>query len=283
MYDETEATVTFSSPVGMCGKLARLVENPRCALAFFSRDHGLGSAPGFVLVQGIAEVQREASPEFIAALHTAWPRFLPPIPDSGWKRRLGRGYYDWRVPVRIRAERVIHWPSGWPDPGLGPPGAPSLGPAPAPQQPPARGVATRVPGRRWRKQFERSPHRLIGYVGGDRLPVVVPVTASATDAGLDVVHPDLPPGGRRAGYFGFWFENQLAGQGGLMATGWLDGSDGDGHRTYSIHTSTAFNVPRSMASPRTIVPLEAGVQHRIARHKGLVDRGVWLGDGQRQS
>lgn len=103
-------------------------------MAFFSRDHGLGSTPGFVLVQGNAELHREATPEFIDEMHAAWPKFLPPIPNSGWKRRAGRAYYDWRVPVRIHVERLTYWAS-----------------------------------------------------------------PSATDDGLEVAHPDLPAGGRRAG------------------------------------------------------------------------------------
>lgn len=277
MYDEVEATVTLSSPVSMCGKLARLLANPRCALAFFSRDHGLGSTPGFVLVQGDAELHRQATPEFIDAMHAAWPRFLPPIPESGWRRRAGRGYYDWLVPVRIHVQRLTFWPSADAVGDATVVGAAAPPTDSAPQRPPAKGTTSRVPASRWRKQFERSPHRLVGCVGSDGYPVILPVTAVATAEGLDLVHLDLPAGGRRAGYFGFWFDRQLAGQGGLMTTGWLDGDDEGGHRTYAIHTRTAFNLPRSMMSPKTLVPLAVGFVHRKAERKGLVDGGIWLG------
>lgn len=276
MHDAAQGIVTLSSPVVMCGKLARLLDNPRCALAFFSRDHGLGSTPGFVLVQGNAELHREATPEFIDEMHEAWPKFLPPIPISGWKRRAGRAYYDWRVPVRIHVERLTYWasPSATGDATVAGTARPTTDP-PA-QDPPAKGTSTRVRASKWRKSFERSPHRLIGYVGADGYPVVVPVDVTASEEGLEVAHPDLPVGGRRAGYFGFWFERQLAGQGGLLTTGWLDGAD-DGRGTYTIHTRTAFDLPRSLISPKTLVPLGCGFEHRQAQRKRLVDGGTWLG------
>jgi hypothetical protein len=276
MFDDDApvGTVTLTSPAALCAKLPGMVERPQVALAFFCREHGLGSSPGFVLVQGEADVQPEGSDALRAEAVARWPQYLGPIPTGRIQDRVQRAYVHSRVPITIRARRICWWQdphaSGDPDVVVGP----ARPPAPAPQQPPT------APGRppktaKVDRQLTRGPHRLLGWIDAEGFPTVAPVPGAAVSgAGIALGRDDLPPGGRRATLLSFWYRERLQGQGLLHTRGWLD-PDAGGH----LHPTTAemFNVPASALSPKLIVPLAVAAQHARAQRRGLVDGPRWLG------
>jgi hypothetical protein len=85
------------------------------------------------------------------------------------------------------------------------------------------------------------PHVLLGWIGADGHPFVVPVAVGApSDRGLPVGGPvPLPPGGRRAGLTAHDFSRYGYGQELRKHTGWLE----DG--VYAPHTETGYRLPAS--------------------------------------
>lgn len=275
MYDEGAGTVTITSPVCMSKKLARLQADSRCALAFFSRAHGASSDPRFIVVQGRAELTDRPTPEFTEEMLSVWPHFLLPPPTSRLGKWAGREYYEYRVPVRVHVERILVWDDLAATGGPMVIGEPAPTRLPEPQPAPAKGTAPRIAARNYQRQLGRSVDQLLGYVDATGYPLVIPVSASAGESGIRLDRDDIPADGRRAGFLGFWCNAKLAGQGALLANGWLD-CDPDGVATFAPHTSSQFNLPSAKVFPKVIVPLAVKAQYRAARRKGLVDGNRWL-------
>src|SRR5947209_1357845 len=82
--------------------------------------------------------------------------------------------------------------------------------------------------RRAAARAARLPDVLLGWVGADRFPVVVPAGIGGCDErGIRLMAPLLPPGGRRAGLTAHWFSRGTVGQNQRKHTGWLEvGADG---------------------------------------------------------
>ena len=56
LQDRDAGTVAVNSSVAMWKKLERMRQNPKVAVAFHARDHGLSDRPEYVLVQGNATI-----------------------------------------------------------------------------------------------------------------------------------------------------------------------------------------------------------------------------------
>lgn len=282
-FDAARGTVSTSSSLGNFTKLLRIEADPRVALAYHTRDHGSADAPRFVLVQGDAAFPDRQPKQFARMLEDPkWEKWLPARKHGIVWDRVGREYYDYRVPIVVDVARILVWD------GLDAAGTPTVTgrtlPAgdPEPQSPPAKGTEPRVAPGKYRKRLDRSRHRLVGYGGVDGYPVVLPVGTSLVDDRLLLDRADLPAGGRRAGFLAHWFEPRLVGQGSVIATGWLD-CDGDGRALYSPHTVAGYAVP-----PRELVfslggGLAAKFGYRKAVRRGLVRDGVWIGAGNEQA
>src|SRR3954469_19692810 len=52
LRDRDEGTVSFTTSLGFGRKLERIERDPRVALAYHAREHGLSDSPPYVLVQG---------------------------------------------------------------------------------------------------------------------------------------------------------------------------------------------------------------------------------------
>src|SRR3954468_9648554 len=94
--DREAGTLTaVNSSVGVWRKLDRIRRNPKVALAFHTRAHGLSDRPEYVLVQGRASLSRPI-PDYPSTILENWERFEP------W-REVGRVWKWWR---RVYALRV---------------------------------------------------------------------------------------------------------------------------------------------------------------------------------
>ncbi len=243
LRDRAAGTVGFTTSLGFGRKLERIQRDPRVALAFHAREHGLATSPRFVLVQGRARVVLEPSPEERARLaELATPLLGGRRRGWFWDRWL-REYYDVRVHVHVEADIITTWPDLR---CAGPPtvlGAPPPGDPPAPQRPPQKGTGPRVDAERAGKRLGRTDHLLLGYVGADGYPCVVPVGVGHADAaGLAITTAaHLPAGGRRAGLVGHSFRAQLIGLEVRQFTGWLE--VGDSGARYAPHTEHGFRAP----------------------------------------
>ena len=176
LRDRVAGTVTFTTSLGVGRKLDRIRAEPRVALAYHTRRHGLGStSPMFVLVQGRAEIVTspdQALQDRIrdgAAAHLGF---------AGPPRR-GRRFWEWwlreyvavRVPVVVTITRITTWPdlsASGPATVLGaarvvdtPPGVP-----------PATGAGPRVDVARAAHRVRRLPHQLLGFLDAERAPTV---------------------------------------------------------------------------------------------------------------
>jgi hypothetical protein len=218
----------------MWRKLERLRAEPRIAVAYHSRAHSETDRQEYVLVQGTASL----SPLDPASIRAEWEQAAGPI-DTGLWRRWMRVYYD-RVMVTIAVERVVVWPDLMCRGEAVAHGAP-LPDAAEPQAPPKNGTGPRIDHARAARRIDGLPHVLLGWVGADGFPFVVPVSVGAvSDAGFAVDAPaGLPPGGRRAGLLAHRFERYAIGQEQRIHTGWLDGA------TYAPHTETGYKLPAS--------------------------------------
>lgn len=80
--------------------------------------------------------------------------------------------------------------------------------------PPAKGTSARVDPGRLVERVNRLPNTLLGCVGSDGLPFVVPVSrAEPDDGGVRLAVPPglVPPGDRRAGLTAHWFSERVLG------------------------------------------------------------------------
>jgi hypothetical protein len=248
--DRAAGTVMLNSSVGMWHKLARLREDPHVAVAFHTREHSLSERREYVLVQGRASLSDLDQPDaWLESIGEGWERFGGQPRDVGrlWARWLRA--YHWRVNIEIAVARVIAWPD------LACEGAPMVYGAslPAdqsrPQPPPTGGVTPRVDHARAARRAASLPSVLIGWVGADEFPVVVPVTIAGTgELGIALQAPPrlLASGGRRAGLLAHRFSRHVVGQRQRKHTGWLDVGTGAGAEIlYAPHTAHHYTLPAS--------------------------------------
>ena len=149
---------------------------PQVAVAFHTREYALTDRPEYVLVQGRASISEAPGYD---AMGDNWERFAGLPPDVGplWNWWL-RAYHE-RVNVVIEVERMVVWPD------LACQGTPQVYSAPLPpeaparQRPPERGTGpTRGPRRSSKARGQAQPDVLLGWVGADGFPFVIPVEVS---------------------------------------------------------------------------------------------------------
>ena len=226
LRDRAAGTVGFTTSLGFGKKLERIKRNPKVALAYHAREHGFADSGLYVLVQGIAKPVTDPDRDYLEnVLGPKAERFMGP-PRRGWFwDRWLQAYYSDRVPVTVEVEKVQVWPGN------------ELVSSPPSQSPPKNGTGPRV-----KPLAMDLPHRLIGWVGSDGFPEVVPFDGRATDDGTIEVESEagLPAGERRAGLLAHDYNAKLIGLEGRQHTGWLaaDGSRG----TYAPHTMSRFKA-----------------------------------------
>lgn len=273
LRDRERGTVGFTTSLGFGRKLARMKENPKVALAFHARQHGLGDRANerYVLVQGTAtfDVNPDSSAlESIGA--QAAPYLGSPRRGRFWDRWLSAYYAD-RVLVTVAVQRLVVW-SNLETPGT----AEVFGKAlpvetSPPQKSPARGTAPRVDIAKAAKAATRLPHRLLAYQQADGYPTIVPVRPNGFDAaGLRIEIPaGVPEGGRRAGLLSHDYRPALVGLETRQHTGWLEVA-GD-RAVYAPHTSAGFVAPPN----KTLLLLANGFMARRglkrAQREGLIE------------
>lgn len=243
LRDRVRGTLGFTTSLGFSKKLERIAADPRVALAFHAREHGRASGTRYVLAQGTADVIGQPSDALRDRVRTlAAERLGAPRHGPFWRYWL-REYYVTRVPVEVTLTRILSWSTldaaGAPD-VLGEPLDPR---EPAPQSPPRKGTAPRTDVARAARRLHATAHTLLGYVGSDDFPVVVPVRVGAGDPdGLALTSAfALPAGGRRAGVTGHSYRAQLVGLDTRQHTGWLEVSAAGAR--YAPHTAVGYRAP----------------------------------------
>jgi hypothetical protein len=207
-----------------------------------------------VLVQGKATISEPVA-DYPASILEHWERFerwsdLGPL----WRRWLR--VYALRVGIEIAVERLTVWSDLFcrgPAEVLGsPPEAP-----PESQSTPRGGKGPRVDHAGAARKAARLPHLLLGWVGRDGLPVVVPVQVAGTTAEhirLACAPGLVPTGGRRAGLTAHWFARRVIGQHQRVHTGWLEAAQDGSEVTYAPNTEATYRFPSS----ETLFHLVAG-------------------------
>src|SRR3954463_13806480 len=143
LRDRADGTVSFTTSLGFGRKLERIERDPRVALAYHAREHGLSASSRYVLVQGSASIAKEPDEDYLEFIgRKATPFMGPPRRGVFWDRWLS-AYYGDRVPVHVAVHRIVSWPDlrcvGEPEVH----GA-ALPDPPAAQSPPAKGTGPRV-------------------------------------------------------------------------------------------------------------------------------------------
>lgn len=265
--DPLDATLTpVSSSIGMWRKLQSLRERPRVAIAYHTRLHSFSERPEYVLVQGRASVNALEDRGWLERHRTEWERFAGPR-DVGplWERWLY--LYHWRIAVKVEVERMLVWPDLACRGPMRVYGAPLPVEVPPPQREPRGGVGPRIDHVRAARRATRLPNLLLGWVGADGLPMVLPADISGVEpAGivLDVAAGHVPLGGRRAGLVAHTFARYTYGQNLRKHTGWLESDPARAGLLYAPHTQQAYHLPPS----RTLYRLIAGVVTRRGVHAG---------------
>jgi nitroimidazol reductase NimA-like FMN-containing flavoprotein (pyridoxamine 5'-phosphate oxidase superfamily) len=268
LRDRDAGTISVNSSVGVWKKLERIRSNPRVALAFHTREHALTSRPEYVLVQGTAELLPPVA-DYPSTIVDRWERFEPwrdlhPL----WKR--WQRVYALRVEIRVHAERILVWgdlDASGPPRVLGPP----LPADPPPQSTPAKGAGSRIDHRRAARRAGTLPNVLLGWIGADAFPVVVPAAIAAAQTegfALRIGGGLTPSGGRRAGLTAHSFSRQVIGQHQRKYTGWLNVRP-DGAATYAPHTDATYRFPRSRILYRLVSGYFTRRGHRQAREAGV--------------
>jgi len=177
--------------------------------------------------------------------------------------------------VSVAVERVTVWP----DLGCAGPaevhGAPAPAKPPPPQAPPARGTGPRIRHEPAARRAAGLPDVLLGWVGADGFPVVVPVGVGAADHdGIAIEAADglIPPGGRRAGLTAHSFARYAFGQHQRRHTGWLVADPGSGRVVYAPHTEAGHRLPESRFLYRLASGLVTRRGYRDALREGFVGR-----------
>lgn len=269
--DRAAGTITVNSSVGAWKKLDRIRRNPRVALAFHTREHGLSDRPEYVLIQGTTTLSSPVA-DYPSSIIEHWERVdkwrdVHPL----WKR--WQRIYALRVEVEVAVERLVVFP----DLACAGPaqvhGAAVPSDGPAPQQPPALGTGPRINHARAAKRARRLPNPLLGWVGSDGFPAVVPVqVGEATEQGILLEAPDnlVPPGGRRAGLTAHWFAPGVIGQEQRVHTGWLEAQSPGPALVYAPHTNASYRFPASEAVYRLVSGAATRWRYRQGRRAGLL-------------
>jgi Pyridoxamine 5'-phosphate oxidase len=268
LNDRKAGIVTVNSSVGAWKKLERIRRNPQVAIVFHTRAHATHDRPEYVLVQGRASLQPPLA-DYPSSVLEHWERIEPwrglgPL----WRRWLR--VYALRVEIQIAVERIVVWPDlkcqGTPEvEGVALPAE-----APPPRDRPAKGTAPRVNQARTARRAARLPNVLLGWIGADGFPFVIPVGVGATDEHGIRLEPSstlMPPGGRRAGLTAHWFSRGVVGQRQMICTGWMEVESSDKATiTYAPHTLAAYRMPSSRFVYRVAVGLFTRLRYREARH-----------------
>ena len=268
--DQASGTVTVNSSVGAPKKLDRIRRKPHVALAFHTRAHALHDRAEFVLMQGTASLS-EPIPDYPTSILEHWERVerwsnVGPL----WKRWLR--VYALRVGIETAAQRITVWPDLS---CYGPPvvrGVPERAQPAEPQSPPRHGTRPRIDHVRVAREAARLPHVLLGWVGADDLPVVVPVKVTGTTGDAIVLEaPEglVPPGGRRAGLTAHWFARRVIGQHQRVHTGWLEASQDGSNVLYAPHTAATYRFPSSEILFRIVAGGGTRWRLRQARRAGI--------------
>jgi hypothetical protein len=273
VHDRETGTVTINSSVGAWKKLDRMRRNPHVALAFHTRLHASHDRSEYVLVQGRATLADPVA-DYPSTMLDHWER-IEPWSDIGAIWKWWMRDYALRVGVQVAAERVVFWPDLACRKAAQAHGSAARGVAPAPQRPPKGGTAPRVNATRAGRKAARLPHVLLGWVGEDGFPVVVPVTVTGTDQrGLVLAAPSglVPPGGRRAGLTAHWFSRGVIGQHQQVHTGWLEAHPERDSYVYAPHTQVRYRFPRSTLLFRLFAGGATRLRVRAARRAGVLTR-----------
>jgi hypothetical protein len=247
MRDREAGTVSFTTSLGFGRKLERIKRNPRIALAYHAREHGFAEGPAFVVVQGEASADTDADRDLIEDVIAPQAEpFMGPAKRGKvfWDRWLQEYYAD-RVPVTVRVERILAWPTGEVGPEPDVYGSPLPAEPPAPQDEPAKGAGPREDVERAARRFGALPNKLLSFPWSDGHPLVLPVSVEGADPGgirLRCARP-LPPGGRRAGVVAHTYNAQLIGLQTRGHTGWLRVDDDPRQAVYAPHTAFGFRAP----------------------------------------
>jgi hypothetical protein len=246
LRDRERGTVTLTSSLGLPRKLIRIRDDPRVAVAYHAREHSGVDRDQYVVVQGRASFDPKPDRAWLDSITPAWERCLGPR-HSGLLGRWLEVYYYERVAITIEVDRILAWSTG---DCAGEPevfGPPRPAAPPDPQPAPRKGTVARVSSERLLRQAQRLAHTLLGWVGADGLPVVVPVSVTAADdEGVELAAAAagfIPPGGRRAGLTAHAFRPRVIGQEQRVQTGWL-AHEGERIR-YSPHTRAGYALPPS--------------------------------------
>lgn len=219
------------------------------AVAYHTRAHGFGNRPEYVLVQGTASLGRSV-PDYPPTIRDVWERYAGQgTADVGPVMRWWQRVFRLRVEIQVAVERIIVWPDL--ECGGSPQivGLPAPDSEPAAQRPPKNGVAPRINHRRAAAKLWRLPHRLLGWVGADGFPLIVPVDLRrSAKHGMVVECPAglIPPGDRRAGLTAHWFSRHALGQNQKIYTGWLEADSGGRSAVYAPHTAAGYWMPPSL-------------------------------------
>lgn len=255
VHDRQAGVVRVNSSVGASKKVARIRANPSVALAFHSRTYSDSGRSEYVLVQGSAKVLAPVE-NFPSTIGRRWDDKDGP-PPSGLLAWWLRTYYT-RVPIDISVQRVIVW-SDLTTTGMPLVYGPPLPPPVSPQTPPTGGTAPRIDLRRAGARVSRLNHVLLGWVGDDGFPMVVPVgITQSADNGLRLTttSPMLPPGGRRAGLTAHSFRHQHS-YAQRIHTGWLEVEPTCHSGIYRPHSEFGFSLPPSRMLYRLLVGYSA--------------------------
>jgi hypothetical protein len=242
LRDRDAGTVTFTTSLGFGRKLERIAADPRIAVAYHTRQHGHSDQSGIVLVQGVASVRVDHSREARERLAQQAAEHIGQLARGRFWNWWLEVYYQDRVLVDVKAHRIVWWPAGSLRAEPVVLGAPLPEHAPASQSPPREATTPRVSMARIRRSTTK-PHHVLGFVQGDGMPFIVPVSvSSAVDNGLVIANDAhlLPGGGRRAGYLAHEFRAELIGLSTATHTGWLDVED---QALWTPHTRHGFVAP----------------------------------------
>jgi hypothetical protein len=276
LHDREAGTIVVNSSIGAWKKLDRMRKNPNVAVAFHTREHATTDRPEYVLVQGRASFPWPPDRDsWYAEMKGNWerPGGLPRDVGPLWERWMS--VYHWRVNVTIDVERVAVWPNLACRGAAEVHGAPLLAEPPAPQRPPRGGTEPRINHRRAARLAARLPDVLLGWVGADGLPVVVPVGIDgASEGGIGIEAPEglVPPGGRRAGLAAHWFSLGVLGQEQRIYTGWLEAGPDARRAVYSPHTKAGYRMPTSKLVYKTAVGFETRRRLWQGRRAGVIPR-----------
>jgi hypothetical protein len=270
---EAGTMTPVSSSIGMWRKLERIQRNTHVAVAYHTREHGFSDRPEYVLVQGKASLTSLSDRSWVERHLENWERFSGPR-DVGPIGERWLQAYHWRVGVEITVERIVVWPDlacrGLPEVH----GAPLPSEQPKPQRPPGKGTGPRINHVGAAKRAARRPDALLGWVGADGFPIVLPVEVAGTQKhGIVLEAPagvGVPSGGRRAALTAHSFARYTFGQHQHKHTGWLVANSPERNVIYAPHTKNGYWLPESKLLYRIASGFVTSRGLRAARRAGFV-------------